>query len=255
MTLRASKKTFEFRSSWLQALHKHTANSRAHSLISPNECNSDTTQKLPFALNNTDLWQYRHNAQSKHTPPDIITVGCSCYTLALHLIITSKSVIFGLCHKCIQWAIYAFTDWPPFLFKDKARTAQKTFSVSVVKTDRLMLYMKITLACWDPYKTHEYAVREERIIFERWNPVVPSVNTGLSKGQIMFKNSFLPWRKNKVHLNNKGHSVNTVFGNKHYLFRDLHTCSDVKSKWSYTSTQHIYLHSKNNGYFPSSENN
>jgi hypothetical protein len=52
----------------------------------------------------------------------------------------------------------------------------------------------------------------------------------------MFKNPFLPSRKNKLHLNNEGHSVNTASVNKHCLFPELNSSSgDVKNEWSYTS--------------------
>jgi hypothetical protein len=71
----------------------------------------------------------------------------------------------------------------------------------------------------------------------------------------MFKNSFLPSRKNKLHLNNEGNSVNTASVNKQCLFRELHTSSDdVKNEWSYTSALPICFHSKNNDNFSSSEN-
>jgi len=58
----------------------------------------------------------------------------------------------------------------------------------------------------------------------------------------MFKNSFLPSRKNKLHLNKEGHSVNTASVNKHCLFRELHTSSgDVTTEWRYTPTLPICL--------------
>jgi len=138
-----SRKT-NFLWSWLQALHKHTANTLVYKLRSLTECSGVTTQNLPFSVNNTNKLKNIHNTsdntsklQSKPTPPDAIIVGCS-YTSELNRSITPKSAIFGL---------HLYKHWPPFLFKDSARTAQYTLSVSVVKTDQFMLYRKVTLAC------------------------------------------------------------------------------------------------------------
>jgi len=113
MTLCSRKTNFPLR--WLKALHIHTANTLVRKLISLTECNGGTTQTCHFHFQLITLpmssrsyiiiWQYQHTSQFKHTPLDAIIVGYN-HTFELNRGINFKSAVFGLCHNCIQWAIY-----------------------------------------------------------------------------------------------------------------------------------------------------
>jgi hypothetical protein len=73
------------------------------------ECNSDTTPKLPFAVNTaTELENITTSnntatlLQFKHSPLDATTAGYSCYIFKLKCSINCTWAIFELCHNCIQ---------------------------------------------------------------------------------------------------------------------------------------------------------
>jgi hypothetical protein len=93
-----------------------------HPATSLTECNRGTTQNIPFGVNTTVVLK-NITATSDNTGTllsqnittlDAITVGRSCY------IFEGKWKIFGLCHRWIQWATYAFVsgalctrlEWP-----------------------------------------------------------------------------------------------------------------------------------------------
>ena len=83
----------------------------------------------------------------------------------------NQFIILGVPLKSGTWSLsnlyYPFKYETIYVsFKDPFRTAQKTLSASVVKTDKLMLCREIIAVCSEIHAKHINALREEHRISE-----------------------------------------------------------------------------------------